>query len=129
MRISDWSSDVCSSDLRHRPGHLQVHHPAPRPGIAIQLACASCLNCHCRACPTAVRFKFGERRARPGDTRRGEIVLRGRQHESASVRANGRLKRYHPHPDRKSIVWGKSWSVRVDIVGPHLVKKKINTYT
>src|SRR3546814_1777700 len=21
MRISDWSSDVCSSDLRHRPGY------------------------------------------------------------------------------------------------------------
>src|SRR3546814_2314925 len=83
MRISYWSSDVCSSDL---------------PGIAIQLACASCLNCHCRACPTAVRFKFGERRARPGDTRRGEIVLRWRQHASASVRANRRLKRYHPHP-------------------------------
>src|SRR3546814_3098449 len=28
MRISDWSSDVCSSDLRH-----QLHHPA-RAGVA-----------------------------------------------------------------------------------------------
>src|SRR3546814_10911611 len=30
MRISDWSSDVCSSDLRH-PGHLWTgHRAAPR---------------------------------------------------------------------------------------------------
>src|SRR3546814_20251448 len=28
MRISDWSSDVCSSDLSPRPGAL----PSPRPG-------------------------------------------------------------------------------------------------
>src|SRR3546814_5818123 len=26
MRISDWSSDVCSSDLRHRDPPAPVHH-------------------------------------------------------------------------------------------------------
>src|SRR3546814_4742662 len=28
MRISDWSSDVCSSDLA-LPGHFLLQHPAP----------------------------------------------------------------------------------------------------
>src|SRR3546814_16772030 len=27
MRISDWSSDVCSSDLKHREHVLDVDHP------------------------------------------------------------------------------------------------------
>src|SRR3546814_3106013 len=32
MRISDWSSDVCSSDLpvRQRPAHMVMHLPHPR---------------------------------------------------------------------------------------------------
>src|SRR3546814_119683 len=30
MRISDWSSDVCSSDLRHRPKQL-LHMPPGSP--------------------------------------------------------------------------------------------------
>src|SRR3546814_2161509 len=34
MRISDWSSDVCSSDLpekgKHAHGQVDVEHPAPR---------------------------------------------------------------------------------------------------
>src|SRR3546814_12281192 len=29
MRISDWSSDVCSSDLSGKPGALQLYPPAP----------------------------------------------------------------------------------------------------
>src|SRR3546814_18755397 len=41
MRISDWSSDVCSSDLRLRAGLLlrlllphRTRHPPPRPPLA-----------------------------------------------------------------------------------------------
>src|SRR3546814_16542235 len=34
MRISDWSSDVCSSDLRLRAGSLL----RPRRGIAVEMA-------------------------------------------------------------------------------------------
>src|SRR3546814_18536409 len=31
MRISDWSSDVCSSDLQRRIGHLQTRLIGPPP--------------------------------------------------------------------------------------------------
>src|SRR3546814_7461506 len=36
MRISDWSSDVCSSDLRRRDGGQQVHAGGIRGGIGGQ---------------------------------------------------------------------------------------------
>src|SRR3546814_13519231 len=32
MRISDWSSDVCSSDLHHLPVQTDPPTPAPTPG-------------------------------------------------------------------------------------------------
>src|SRR3546814_2624414 len=35
MRISDWSSDVCSSDLRSRSGHQRVARSATPAGIDI----------------------------------------------------------------------------------------------
>src|SRR3546814_20910895 len=43
MRISDWSSDVCSSDLVQRPGgHLQIETATPRaPQIVGELDAAA----------------------------------------------------------------------------------------
>src|SRR3546814_1620065 len=38
MRISDWSSDVCSSDLRSTPG---IRHSSGRGGSAPRLASSS----------------------------------------------------------------------------------------
>src|SRR3546814_14714758 len=32
MRISDWSSDVCSSDLEYWPGYFKMLHDALKPG-------------------------------------------------------------------------------------------------
>src|SRR3546814_5543975 len=76
MRISDWSSDVCSSDL-------------------------------------AFKVILGEAPFGPGGDGPGVIASRfaaGRQ------RDGGR--------DRKSVVWGKSVSVRVDLGGRRIIKKK-----
>src|SRR3546814_8566353 len=67
MRISDWSSDVCSSDL--------LEHPVPDPAL----------------CPAA----------------------------EAPVHIL-------PVADRKSVVSGKSVSVRVDLGGRRIIKKKNN---
>src|SRR3546814_14578348 len=67
MRISDWSSDVCSSDL-----HLDVDR----------------------------QFHAGH-------------------HQSAAHRHLGTLP-----ADRKSVVLGKSVSVRVDLGGRRIIKKK-----
>src|SRR3546814_12426474 len=92
MRISDWSSDVCSSDLR-----APSSHPGP-----------------------AGRFHL----------LRGNGATRGRQschHGPLPCRAL--LGRTRPCPpartvDRKSVVEGKSVSVRVDLGGRRIIKKK-----
>src|SRR3546814_10936636 len=89
MRISDWSSDVCSSDLAHAAGHRA--HASVLPGR--------------RAAPVLA----ARRRGRTAAHLRGG-PLRGR------VAA--------PPGDRKSVVEGKSVSVRVDLGGRRIIKKK-----
>src|SRR3546814_19425301 len=88
MRISDWSSDVCSSDLdRDHAARLEVNdREAAVCGVAAQ-----------------------HRLIVPGREARGlelEVVL------------------VRPEPDRKSVVKGKSGSVRVDLGGRRIIKKK-----
>src|SRR3546814_11968988 len=70
MRISDWSSDVCSSDLLGRP----ARYPPRRGGGASGL--------------------------------------------------QGLLRSRRTAEDRKSVVYGKSVSVRVDLGGRRVIKKK-----
>src|SRR3546814_17981671 len=91
MRISDGSSDVCSSDL------LQ-------PGLA-----------RGRARPLVLGTGDGRR------LRRRRVCRRARQLEP---RPAGRLRgRVRAVPDRKSVVSGKSVSVRVDLGGRRIIKK------
>src|SRR3546814_19639143 len=77
MRISDWSSDVCSSDL--------FAHLALEPALD-------------RVVEALPRHAVGE------------VVLAGEPFVG----------------DRKSVVWGKSVSVRVDLGGRRSIKKKNN---
>src|SRR3546814_17571324 len=88
MRISDWSSDVCSSDLVRR--HLV---PAGRD-VAHQLR-------------KALRDPAED------EERRLDV---------------GALETFEQHlgVDRKSVVSGRSVSVRVDLGGRRLIKKKKN---
>src|SRR3546814_17435327 len=86
MRISDWSSDVCSSDLCADVGDQDARRGAPR-ARRDRRPCAGQLS-----------------------------------------RADG------PQPrrlvqDRKSVVEGKSVSVRVDLGGRRIIKKKTKTNT
>src|SRR3546814_16121303 len=92
MRISDWSSDVCSSDLHLLfpgaeplispcPSHLQVHH---------------------------VTIGFNQAIAHFIHRAERQVGLLHRQ-------------------DRKSVVSGKSVSVRVDLGGRRIIKKQIQT--
>src|SRR3546814_19757534 len=87
MRISDWSSDVCSSDL-----------------------------CCRGRCSTRLLRGVGERR----------IGVDGVV-DAGSV-AHVPRRRF-PAPDRKSVVSGKSVSVRVDLGGRRVIKKKLQRYT
>src|SRR3546814_11214715 len=106
MRISNWSSDVCSSDLRvrrHRFLDAQRLRLLDEPGRARR--------------PVVAGY--------PG--------IRGfdRRHENRGRHCRCALP---PHPDgsterrdRKSAVLGKRWAVRVELGGRRLIKKKQET--
>src|SRR3546814_16920180 len=86
MRISDWSSDVCSSDLR-----AQSHEDRRRH-----------LHLHQRE----------HHHREPAEQQRSAPWLSQRKSSATRTR------------DRKSVVSGKSVSVRVDLGGRRIIKKK-----
>src|SRR3546814_17317096 len=104
MRISDWSSDVCSSDLRHHRRH-SVPVPEGRPRSADQ---------------HAVSASRVDRRGHPRPVRR----LSERQARAGSRRLQDPVDLERPETDRKSVGQGKSVSVRVDLGGRRIIKKK-----
>src|SRR3546814_19340917 len=99
MRISDWSSDVCSSDLVILPCHgfQQQGQAVDGVGPGEAGALRQLLIGDCRASGGAVEQRLAQRR-----------------HQALVV--GGRV-------DRKSVVSGKSVSVRVDLGGRRLIKK------
>src|SRR3546814_12665953 len=97
MRISDWSSDVCSSDLL---ADVPVEGP---PRLLLLLDCG------------LDALALGG----PGLGARRRNVAAGHRVE------DGALVPVHPvDADRKSVVSGKSVSVRVDLGGRRIIKKK-----
>src|SRR3546814_11804292 len=109
MRISDWSSDVCSSDLTDelRPdsprqaGRHRAADPAPaRPDERLYY-------------PDDAGDRRGARRMRRRRCGAGGDLYRG-----------GRARLLRGGGDRKSGVSGKSVSVRVDLGGRRIIKKK-----
>src|SRR3546814_19991785 len=97
MRISDWSSDVCSSDLIG-----DGPHPASGAGDFGGVGIAS----------HRVSVAYGDRTAVDG-ARRARCLL------GAAERRRRR--------DRTSVVQGKSVSVRVDPGGGPIIQKKPTT--
>src|SRR3546814_17924203 len=99
MRISDWSSDVCSSDLRTARG-----------------AAGGC--------------RFEQRPLQPPGDRFGDCGVQGVfTVEAASgilsdVEWRLEQSQLPLAADRKSVVSGKSVSVRVDLGGSSILKKK-----
>src|SRR3546814_15098340 len=117
MRISDWSSDVCSSDLhllaRHegRPmtdiralGYLKVQSQDIPRWRELTVDCLA-MQETTGSDPDGLYLRMDERAARlvvvPGDSDR--VIAVG---------------------DRKSVVSGKSVSVRGDLGGRRIIKKK-----
>src|SRR3546814_13502246 len=112
MRISDWSSDVCSSDLGLQ-GHedRRFAQPAAQP------------DANDTEDPTQ------QERQAPGvveDLRRGEDLRQRRGGQGAKQIAEGQASL---EEDRKSVVSGKSVSVRVDLGGRRIFKKNNTTNT
>src|SRR3546814_20572163 len=100
MRISDWSSDVCSSDLN------EVRDLGQRAdgALAVLGGVADVLDV--------------------GADDRREPRGQGVDHRARIVDAQGGLRHVG---DRKSVVSGKSVSVRVDLGGRRIIKKKKQT--
>src|SRR3546814_20948310 len=105
MRISDWSSDVCSSDLSVDPMTRKVRAPA------------SLLD----GLPTRIDVEAVELGSAPDASTEDRMRL-----------LHAKCIRYESHKwtaamvgsDRKSVVSGKSVSVRVDLGGSGVIKKK-----
>src|SRR3546814_20427476 len=102
MRISDWSSDVCSSDLLCR-----TRQDARRGGIVSLRSVA-----HDRADAGRDDGDAASRRSRRASRRRQRFARVAEQ-----VRQR----------DRKSVVSGKRGSVRVNLGGRRITKKKKTT--
>src|SRR3546814_15035832 len=101
MRISDWSSDVCSSELVDRRDIALVQHL-----VAV---------------------------LEPADVEDDGDRQQQAQHPLFEAGAEAEADEavgHHQHDDgthqgRKSVVWGKSVSVRVDLGGCRISKKKL----
>src|SRR3546814_18883650 len=102
MRISDWSSDVCSSDLGSEQDS-EILSPLFGSGFGLREG--------------AEPPPPGERQRRIHLVQIGSGVL-----AQLGRYAIGRARPPDP-ADRKSVVWGKGGSVRVDRGGGRLVKK------
>src|SRR3546814_15462654 len=93
LRISDWSSDVCSSDLHIQALVIEQRHGDGRGTEQIDQRehCPIPAQAPCQQ--TGIGAKHGQ----------------------------------HPEQDRKSVVEGKSVSVRVDLGGRRIIKTKNQT--
>src|SRR3546814_15668003 len=111
MRISDWSSDVCSSDLAE---HLTA--AAGKQLFAIQRR-----RSRHRSVPIRERANYVSSAVKP---RRRSATARPR---AGRVLIRIKHARTHPftlrslRPDRKTVVSGKRVSVRVDLGGRRII--------
>src|SRR3546814_11314470 len=128
MRISDWSSDVCSSDLQIYLRYIRRVTDANLMPSDFRETLA-CLLARELAVPVAqsnsleekleARFRTRLRRARTTDglEDQAEPMQRG-----AWAAVRGAMTRANPMNDRKSVVAGKSVSVRGEFGGRRLYK-------
>src|SRR3546814_16624896 len=102
MRISDWSSDVCSSDLRALESSVKrtLSVTGSLPG-----SCASSASTYWVTSP-------------PRHARSQSAAEAGSEDRSTMARKATNATR-----DRKSVVEGKRVSVRVDLGGRRIIKK------
>src|SRR3546814_16022472 len=101
MRISDWSADVCSSDLPDDATVLGVHPiPLERDDFTA----------------TAGKLELQP------DRQRDEVMLQPLGFQM--VKMEEQLAHVRVAEDRKRAAQGKSVSVRVDLGGSRIIKKK-----
>src|SRR3546814_15991567 len=114
MRISDWSSDVCSSDLIQADADKRALAKVERAIAGIIAAIEDGLYQ-----PTM--------KARMAELEREKTQITARLAEATADVPDvhpGLAEIYKRKVDRKSVVVGKSVSVRVDLGGRRIIKKK-----
>src|SRR3546814_20730670 len=100
MRISDWSSDVCSSDLIRRAGRIGEHG-------ALEIVCGEAVaDGEGEEVDYFVRVRTDEMRAK----------------DSPAAFLHQRLIAIHRRSEERRV--GKECSVRVDLGGRRIIKKK-----
>src|SRR3546814_11580499 len=130
MRISDWSSDVCSSDLERLAGRIQTCTGGGQFGFRFPRSRIVAP----RRLHGGLQWLRGQRnRSRWGGNDRGVLKdgvggLRGNSHGRHGDERSGRCES-QKHGERKSVVEGKGLSVSVDIGGCRIIKKKKKTRT
>src|SRR3546814_9278898 len=119
MRISDWSSDVCSSDLQR--GRIGIGHDAFLQAEIIRAAPRGAAG-HWRrlyaGLANGARGRAGQTKETPRPALPTPPPARSFRHARPPASGRGRRR------DRKSVVSGKSVAVRVDIGGRRIIKKK-----
>src|SRR3546814_13259112 len=112
MRISDWSSDVCSSDLegrcRHMPTHAEQRVLPYRPDQVFDLVAD--IERYPEFLPWCVAARV---RSRQENEVVADLVIGFKM-----------IRERFTSRDRKSVGEGTSVSVRVDIGGRRIIKKK-----
>src|SRR3546814_12571577 len=98
MRISDWSSDVCSSDLIGGVEELKSDFQSNKPEISVRI---------------------DRERARREGISTAQIGL-----ALGNALYGKEVSKFRDEKDRKSVVSGKSVSVSVDLGGRRIIKNK-----
>src|SRR3546814_15461668 len=118
MRISDWSSDVCSSDLARASRRCLTQSTASSPPISKR----NIEDCR-RASPSPSIAAGGDDKL--SHARTSHMATAWRCLDRGVGVEPCRPLHWRSHgTDRKWVVWGKSVSVRVDLGGLRFYKKK-----
>src|SRR3546814_14084657 len=112
MRISDWSSDVCSSDL------------LVKNKIELDAASKTAAGKRTVTLPEVVADVLVDHPDRFTEPESSVLVFTSSEGEPLRRNNFRRRSGTRPSRDRKSVVSGKSVSVRVDLGGRRVIKKK-----
>src|SRR3546814_7702610 len=76
MRISDWSSDVCSSDLVYPYSDGTIYHVLTAPGKVTDIALQPGENLGAVASGDTVRWVIGDTASGSGDTKQTHVLVK-----------------------------------------------------
>src|SRR3546814_11592799 len=122
MRISDWSSDVCSSDLRPVATAAQNNAPHNAKGMTKPPTPAKRAIAPVTKNPAKAAGQANSSINMPRPSVERSVSAAKRPSATASMKAT--IPAMKEAGERKSVVEGKRVAVRVDLGGRRTIKKK-----